>query len=252
MIKNQEFKTYYQTLFPTNFYFNFYFMKNTFYKIILVATIILFFHISTLQAQSGKFQNEIDAFAHSDSIVAPLKGKIVFAGSSSFTKWKDVCQYFPGYPIVNRAFGGSTLEEVTEYVKETILQYEPKQVVIYCGENDLANNDQVSPNVVFARFTTLFHIIRNKLGTGTRITFISLKPSIARWNLQSKYIATNQLIATFLAQQKNAEFVDVQAAMLLPDGTVMKDIFIADNLHMNAKGYAIWQKILAGKLLSKL
>jgi len=227
-------------------------MKNKFYKTIVIVAITILFQANGLQAQSVKFQNEIDAFAHSDSIVAPLKGKIVFAGSSSFTKWKDVSQYFPGYPIVNRAFGGSTLEEVTEYVKETILQYEPKQVVIYCGENDLANNDQVTPNVVFARFTTLFHIIRNKLGTGTRITFISLKPSIARWNLQSKYITTNQLIATFLAQQKNAEFVDVQAAMLLPDGTVMKDIFIADNLHMNAKGYAIWQKILAGKLLTKL
>lgn len=226
-------------------------MKNKFYKIIVVVATAIWVQVNALQAQSVNFQNEIDAFAHSDSIVAPLKGKIVFAGSSSFTKWKDVNQYFPGYPIVNRAFGGSTLEELTQYVKETILQYEPKQVVIYCGENDLAKNDQVTPEIVLARFTTLFHIIRNKLGNGTRITFISLKPSVARWNLEAKYIATNQLIAQFLNKQKNAEFIDVQAAMLLPDGTVMKDIFIADNLHMNAKGYAIWQKILAGKLLTK-
>lgn len=227
-------------------------MKNKFYNIIIVVVATILVQINGLQAQSDKFQNEIDAFAHSDSIVAPLKGKIVFAGSSSFTKWKDVNQYFPGYPIVNRAFGGSTLEELTQYAKETILQYEPKQVVIYCGENDLANNDQVTPEIVLARFTTLFHIIRNKLGNGTRITFISLKPSVARWNLEAKYIITNQLIAQFLNKQKNAEFIDVQAAMLLPDGTVMKDIFIADNLHMNAKGYAIWQKILASKLLTKL
>lgn len=226
-------------------------MNNKFYKIILSLLIILFFQTDVLKAQSGKFQNEIDAFAHSDSIVAPIKGKIVFAGSSSFTKWKDVGQYFPGYPIVNRAFGGSTLEDVIHYAKETILQYEPKQVVIYCGENDLANNDQVTPDVVFARFTTLFHIIRNKLGTSTRITFISLKPSVARWHLQPKYMTTNQLISAFLSKQKNAEFIDVQAAMLLPDGSVMKDIFIADNLHMNAKGYAIWQKIMADKLLTK-
>jgi hypothetical protein len=24
----------------------------------------------------------------------------------------------------------------------------------------------------------------------------------------------------------------------------MKDIFLADSLHMNAKGYAIWQKVI--------
>jgi lysophospholipase L1-like esterase len=39
--------------------------------------------------------------------------------------------------------------------------------------------------------------------------------------------------------------------MLQGDGSVMKDIFIADNLHMNAKGYAIWQKILVSSLLVK-
>jgi len=38
--------------------------------------------------------------------------------------------------------------------------------------------------------------------------------------------------------------VDVHHAMLLPDGTVNPELFIKDNLHMNAKGYAIWQKIL--------
>jgi lysophospholipase L1-like esterase len=37
--------------------------------------------------------------------------------------------------------------------------------------------------------------------------------------------------------------------MLQGDGSVMKDIFIADNLHMNAKGYAIWQKIITPSLL---
>jgi hypothetical protein len=32
--------------------------------------------------------------------------------------------------------------------------------------------------------------------------------------------------------------------MLEPDGTVKPDIFIQDKLHMNAKGYHIWQGIL--------
>jgi len=32
--------------------------------------------------------------------------------------------------------------------------------------------------------------------------------------------------------------------MLGADGKPMPDIFIGDKLHMNAKGYAIWQKII--------
>jgi lysophospholipase L1-like esterase len=36
--------------------------------------------------------------------------------------------------------------------------------------------------------------------------------------------------------------------MLDVNGQVFKDIFIEDNLHMNAKGYQIWQKIIAPTL----
>ena len=202
-------------------------------------------------AQNKPFEGEINAFAKSDSIVAPLQGKIVFAGSSSFTKWKDISQYFPGYPIINRGFGGSNLLDVILYVNETILKYKPKQVVIYCGENDLASSDTVSPEIVLDRFSILFNLIRKQLGNKSNITFVSIKPSISRWRLEAKIVAANALIANFIAKQTNANYINIHNAMLQVDGSVMKDIFIADNLHMNAKGYAIWQKIIAPSLLVK-
>lgn len=202
-------------------------------------------------AQNKPFEGEIKAFAKSDSIVAPLQGKIVFAGSSSFAKWKDINQYFPGYPIINRGFGGSNLLDVILYVNETITKYKPKQVVIYCGENDLASSDTVSPEIVLDRFSILFNLIRKQLGNKSNITFISIKPSISRWRLEAKIVAANTLIANFIEKQTNANFINIHNAMLQGDGSVMKDIFNADNLHMNAKGYAIWQKIIAPSLLVK-
>ena len=54
----------------------------------------------------------------------------------------------------------------------------------------------------------------------------------------------NQLIKERLEQKKNIVFVDVFSKMLDENGKPMKDIFLADNLHMNAKGYAIWKKAL--------
>jgi len=202
-------------------------------------------------AQNKPFEGEIKAFAKSDSIVAPLQGKIVFAGSSSFAKWKDINQYFPGYPIINRGFGGSNLLDLILYVNETITKYKPKQVVIYCGENDLASSDTVSPEIVLDRFSILFNLIRQQLGNKSNITFVSIKPSISRWRLEAKIVAANTLIANFIEKQTNANFINIHNAMLQGDGSVMKDIFIADNLHMNAKGYAIWQKIIAPSLLVK-
>jgi len=226
-------------------------MKINLYKKASVLIFLLIQSSLVLFAQSKPFEAEIKAFSKSDSIVAPLQGKIVFAGSSSFTKWKDINQYFPGYPIINRGFGGSNLLDVILYVNETILKYKPKQVVIYCGENDLASSDTVSPEMVLERFTLLFNLIRQPLGTKSNITFISIKPSVSRWHLEAKILAANALIANFIAKQTNANYINIHNAMLQGDGSVMKDIFIADNLHMNAKGYAIWQKIIAPSLLVK-
>lgn len=218
------------------------------YRIVLYLIILM---LLGLNAKSQIFDAEINAFKKSDSIVAPLQGKIVFAGSSSFTKWRDINPYFPGYAIINRAFGGSNLLDVIQYANETILKYKPKQVVIYCGENDLASSDTISVETVLSRFSILFNLIRKQLGNKTNITFVSIKPSIARWHLETKMIQANTLIANFIETQPNANFVDIHQAMLKKDGMVMKDIFIADNLHMNAKGYAIWQKILYPFLIVK-
>lgn len=215
-------------------------------KQLLASTLLI---CCSLFSSAQPFKADIAAFASMDSIVAPLKGKILLAGSSSFTKWKDINQYFSGYPIINRGFGGSTLLDVIYYAQETIIKYEPKQIIIYCGENDLASSDTVTPAMVLGRFTTLFNLLRHKLNKKTQIAFVSLKPSVSRWHLDNKYVETNKLIKSFLATKPNTIFINVHDAMLTENGTVMKDIFIGDNLHMNAKGYAIWQKIIAPQLL---
>ena len=124
-----------------------------------------------------------------------------------------------------------------------------KQIFIYCGENDLAMDSSVTPEIVLERYKTLHHMIRKKLNKRIPIVFVSLKPSIARWKLENKYIVTNRLIKDFLNSDKHATYLDVHQAMLDEKNEVLKDIFIEDNLHMNSKGYAIWIKIIGPELL---
>jgi len=199
-------------------------------------------------AFSQPFKAEINAFMKSDSINMPAPGGILFVGSSSFTKWKDVQAYFPGFPIINRGFGGSSLPDVIYYAEQTILKYKPKQIYIYCGENDLAGNKTVTADTVLKRFKQLFSIIRKNLSKKTEVVFVSIKPSVSRWKLEEKFVETNEKIKKYIESKSHASFVNVHTAMLKPDGEVMTDIFISDNLHMNPKGYAIWQGIIAPTL----
>ncbi len=81
-----------------------------------------------------------------------------------------------------------------------------------------------------------------------RINF-TIKPSISRWHFEKTFTEANTLIRAFLSSEPHATFLDVHSSLLNPDGSVMNDIFLADNLHMNSKGYKIWQSIIQPVLL---
>ncbi len=216
----------------------------------ITIAIALLLTVGFLRSQEKKpaFWNEIQAFKTNDSISTPQKKAILFVGSSSFTKWKDVQEYFPGYPIINRGFGGSSLPDVIRYADDIIFPYKPKQVVIYCGENDVAGSDTITATTVFNRFKTLFVLIRSKL-PGVPVVFVSLKPSPSRWNRKEKMLAVNSMVKDYLKKMKKTVFVDVWPAMLLADGNPDETLFVSDRLHMTPKGYAIWQKAIAPYLL---
>jgi lysophospholipase L1-like esterase len=201
-----------------------------------------------IASHAQPFRKEINDFLKADSIAAPAKGQILFVGSSSFTFWKDVQSYFPEHTILNRGFGGSSLPDVIRYAQEVIIPYRPKQIVIYCGENDFAVTNPPPVDTVLARFKTLYTIIRKELGN-IPIAFVSIKPSPSRWNLEDRFVEANKQIKAFLATQPASTYVDVHTAMLLPDGNVDPSLFIGDRLHMNPSGYAIWKRILAPVLL---
>jgi lysophospholipase L1-like esterase len=202
------------------------------------------------QAQKPPFQDEIQIFKKQDSIGVTPKNAILFVGSSSFRMWTTVQQDFPVHKIVNRAFGGSSLPDLIRYADQIIFPYQPAQVVIYCGDNDLAASDTVSAQMVFERFEHLFKLIRTQLPE-TAIAFVSIKPSPSRQHLLPKVIAANEMIKTFLKNQAKAAYIDVFSAMVDQQGNPKPDLFIDDRLHMNQKGYAIWLQIIEPYLIKK-
>ena len=211
-----------------------------------IALLLLIIKCYTAQAQP--FINEIRAFRKADSITTPPKNAVLLIGSSSFTKWKDVQDYFPAHTMLNRGFGGSSLTDVIYYANDVIRKYKPKQILIYCGENDIAGSSSVTADTVLERFKTLYAIIRSKFKR-VPIAFISMKPSPSR----EKYLETmqkgNAMIKSFMEDQKRSSYIDVYSSMLDANGKILTHIFLSDKLHMNAEGYKIWQGVIAPYLV---
>ncbi len=216
------------------------------FRFFIFVTLVISYNAKAQQP----FYDEIQNFKKQDSINPPPQHAILFVGSSSFNLWKDVQTYFPNYTIINRGFGGSSLTDVIRYANDIIFPYHPKEIVIYCGENDLAASDTVSVQTVFDRFKTLFEIIRSKLHN-EKIVYVSIKPSPSREKLMPEMEEANQLIKEFLEREKHTAFVDVYHLMLTEEYKPIPDIFRDDSLHMNAKGYAIWQKAIEPFLKEK-
>lgn len=211
-----------------------------------IVFLLAVFFLNTVQSQG--FKSDILAFKKQDSIVFPPSNAILFVGSSSFTKWKDVSSYFPNHTIINRGFGGSTLLDVIHYEKDIIFPYKPKQIVIYCGENDIASSDSVTGKVVFKRFKTLYQDIRKEY-PNLSIVYVSMKPSPSRWKMKKRLIDGNERIRKFIKSQDNTVFLSVWEKMLDATKKPLPTIFLKDNLHMNSEGYAIWQKVIEPILL---
>ncbi|MEO8960986.1 MAG: GDSL-type esterase/lipase family protein [Ginsengibacter sp.] len=220
------------------------FKLNKFLIVLLLFTLTF----SAVDAQHPPFYSNILKFKSQDSINFPPKNAILLIGSSSFTKWTDVQDYFPDFTIINRGFGGSSLPDLIRYADDIIFPYSPHQIIIYCGENDFAASESVSVDLVFNRFKQLFQLIRQRL-PNTTVAFISMKPSPSRKKDRQKQAACNSLIKNYLKKQKNTSFIDVYHKMLNEDKTPIKEIFTRDSLHMDANGYKIWQKVIEPYLI---
>lgn len=198
-------------------------------------------------APQPPFYQDIEKFRKADKEFLPPPDAILFVGSSSFTMWQDVHDYFPEQTIINRGFGGSQLSDLIRYADDVILPYHARQVVIYCGENDIAAGVPVTE--VFERFQKLFSIIRGESPDAPHVLYVSMKPSPSREQLLPQYLEANALIREYLDGYPNTGYVDIFTPMLDGEGHPRQELFLNDNLHMNKKGYEIWKEAIAPHLL---
>ena len=216
-------------------------LKATTMKRYTVLILFILFYLVGLGQDNYPFTEEIAKFELLDKKQSPPKNPIVFVGSSSVRKWQDLESTYPGYPILNRGFGGSNFKDLMYYADQTMFKYKPSKIFIYEGDNDLAQGD--SPELVFENLLKTVKMIRDELGD-VPVVIISPKPSIARWNLKRAYETVNSYFKTYAEFHDNIEFVDVWTPSLDKNGMVLQDIFVEDNLHMNDKGYEIWRKTI--------
>lgn len=166
---------------------------------------------------------------------------VVFFGSSSIRLWENLGDDMSPLNIINLGFGGSSFSWCIYYFDRLFSRLKPKHLVIYVGDNDLANG--ISPEKVLKKFRMLTRMVRSTY-PHIPLDFITIKPSPIRTYLLPEIRLTNNLIRKELLALNRASLINVFDSMLNEKGVARPELYLEDQLHMNDKGYKIWKGVV--------
>lgn len=196
-----------------------------------------------------RFENEILAFEQLDKVSPPPADAIVLTGSSSIARWNaEAPAALAPLTVIARGFGGSTMHDLAYYLDRVALGYKPRAILIYEGDNDTAAEPPVPNNAIVADLKQIIARIHAQLPR-TRIYVLSIKPSVLRRMHWAKAQKVNAAYRKIAAEDSLVYYVDVASFLLDKNRAVMTDIFIADDLHLNDLGNAIWGAAIKAGLM---
>lgn len=204
--------------------------------------------VIALHAQESRFHDAIQAFVEGDKLNSPPSNAILFVGSSSIRYWSTLHEDMAPLTVINRGFGGSQMYEVNMFRDQIVLPYRPKAIVVYEGDNDVFRGKSVDE--ITEEVDEFIAYVAKQL-PDSEVFFIAVKPSIARAELWGTMEKVNNGLKSRAAQNEKVHFLDVATPMLSTESFVDPSLFIADGLHLNAKGYALWTRVIYPVLMDK-
>jgi lysophospholipase L1-like esterase len=189
----------------------------------------------------ARWEPVIAAFEKEDKESAPMPGGVVFYGSSSARLW-NLKVSFPDLQTVNRGFGGSDMAAAAHYYDRVVPPNRPRVVVLYEGDNDLANGHTACQ--ILTDFDNL--IARHKQALpDAKLICLSVKYSPSRAKLRLDQEAVNALLKARCNRDPQLMFVDLASTLLDEQGEPQEKYFRPDMLHLNQEGYAQWNAKLS-------
>lgn len=194
-----------------------------------------------------RFEAAIAKFEAEQADNPPPKGGNVFIGSSSIRLW-NLADAFPEQPCINYGFGGAVMEEVARYAPRLLPACQPRRVIVYAGDNDLARG--VEPKTVAADFGKLVDFLAETV-PNAEVIILAVKPSPSRWKLREQYLATNKLLSEIADSNPRVKYADTWSVLLNDDGEPKAVYYQKDNLHLTPEGYAAWNKVVEPLLVDE-
>ena len=219
------------------------------FSLLLLAPTIL--RAQTAEERLHNDWANLGRYRDSNTVVpAPKPGenRVVFMGNSITEGWKKFFpEQFANKPYINRGIGGQTTPQMLVRFRQDVVALQPKVVVILAGTNDIAGNTGVMTNEEIqgnlASMSELAHAHKIKVVMSS-VTPVSeyhvANPRVAPQTTarpMERIKALNEWMKSYAAEHGDV-YLDYFTAMI-DDKGLMRTELTEDDLHPNAKGYAI-------------
>ncbi len=179
--------------------------------------------------------------------INPLQG-ILFLGSSSIRRWKTLKEDMAPIPVIQRGYGFAKLKDINKYLWSMASRYRPKGIVLFAGVNDLFVEPSSYPEQVGAEFALFTQSILQAL-PNTCIFFIEITQTPKFDYLTDHINRTNKIIKDFSLMKNQVHFIETKHLFQKINNNYQYVLFDDDEIHLSAKGYALWKQIIKETLI---
>lgn len=174
------------------------------------------------------------------------ENNIVFYGDS-IIEYYDVEHIFKSLGhVYNCGIGGITSDMLLHFLDEGVIKYQPSQVYILIGTNDLGNTVMASPRDIALNVKTMVEMIHYNLPK-CQIHLISPIPCVEKihgYASMHQGLRSNDILKMLMSEYRRVipyeyvDYIDVFSALYDENQELREDVFI-DGLHINEDGYAL-------------
>jgi hypothetical protein len=190
---------------------------------------------------------EIEAFEVLNVAREYKENAILFIGSSSIRLWKTLENDMKPYPVIQRGYGGAHFRDMIFFTNRILADHSLSMVVCFVANDISGSPKDSSPKEVLQMFKIFVKQVRIKHPT-IPIMQIAVTPTKSRWKKWKKINKVNNLIKTYCEKTKNLYFIDTIPAFLDDNGQPKPEWFINDQLHLNKRGYEVWNDIIKSEI----
>ena len=181
------------------------------------------------------FDSVIESYRRFDRRNTLPDNPFLFVGSSSIVYW-EIARAFPSLPVINRGFGGASMNDILHHYDDVIKPHNPRALVIYC---DIDIEMGAEPESVIDLYKTLIMKVEQDFPSA----HIILVDHILGRHIWRNKKAANEMLKTLSQKRDNRHFVNVGDSLLRDDGRVNSDLF-SDGMHLNESGYKQWNPLI--------